>query len=80
MLQTLAGWSQADVLQFLLRNPAEEEDADNADLLTPEALENLSPQDAAQVLLNLLHSQMQTWDPSYPPPSHLRSVMPQEMP
>jgi hypothetical protein len=76
MLQTMAGWEPWEVLQFLLRNPQDEEHEDHADLLGPEDLEELSPQEAAQVLLNLLHSQMQTWDQDYPPASNLQSAQP----
>jgi hypothetical protein len=36
----------------------------------------LQPEEAAQVLLNQLHDQLQQYDPAYPPPSHLQAVLP----
>lgn len=76
-LESLAAWPQKDLLQFLLRQ-RENDQPGLADALGPEDLDGLQPEEAAQVLLNQLHDQLQQYDPAYPPPSHLEAVFPKE--
>ena len=76
-LESLAAWPQEDLLKFLLRQ-RENAQPDLADALAPEDLAGLQPEEAAQVLLNQLHDQLQQYDPAYPPPSHLQAVLPKE--
>lgn len=66
LLETLAGWPEADVAAFLLQS---RDDPQAAELLTPQELKGLSPPQASQALLSLLHDQLQSVDPQYPPPS-----------
>ena len=76
-LESIAAWPRKDLLQFLLRQ-RENDQPDLADALAPEDLAGLQPEEAAQVLLNQLHDQLQQYDPAYPPPSHLQAVFPKE--